>query len=1829
MEGNKIKLDLSIGREWMENPNHTKYAEKLVKKKPDLTVVKDIEISGRCFNGSDFVENDKFLNRETFMIKKSRKQSKEEKRKNAKFEKKLRKMSRKIKNHEFDFSGDTVEFNDQFTKGCRILHQGGIADATNFLFDFFVMINNIYHNPTFVGYITNIVSFLKQRMTNPSNLFQYEYVKSFVIHKIDEFCDIFYGPSDGDIQSFIHWYVDRPIQQIPRFPKFNSIFLKDHYLKWIQYFKIHEEKYSDLIDMERILAIEQMLTLDEYSFIVNLFTTNTPSPIDVFERCKEHYGENWDDENFISSFFKVFYNYYAFEDNFMKRKFSDTSYFDEEVKLDDDFELQGPDLKESLYNDAIKLLFRNDTKLFENSEFGRTSKSVLSSLTLSPILLLTGKISSLKQYDEWYEKNLKFLDITGTMTHHILTWFYHLLSSGIPYFISGDATFLHPITKFEKWSELCTVIIQELSDKQMLHDIAMKYEKVQILKLIYMMIRTGRELSLSFVTNSIVVGECKSICVKLYRLLPNINAKYRSMELRSAPMGILITGGAGIGKSHIAQQVLATCASCLGIDASKQVYNINAADKYMSGYIGENLGYVDDVGGGVANVNPDGFIMNSLQYFNEFNTPTIQADVDDKGKIFNEMKVIVATSNEFDMNVGAYLRNKDAALRRFGFIIAPKLKPEYKDNSGSNFKMTTDDIDITQTHTFNIYKYIVGATGAKTDTGYTDYEFVKNEFGAVIENMSTEKMLRTVKHHFDQHIIKANKSKQRTHNILTSKWCEIHGMLENYCGCEIERQLMCKDEHSLPTEIMFDIRNFNFSMFSEVKDVSNVVRSLVSIMEDEKGKIAEDKITIWSTIKKAKDIKKKKMVLQGKFFNRFKSFLFSPIKSCVVSVVNDDVIQSTINQAFARGAQNVANTLTQQGPVDIAMDNLSGNTNLSTSISSAIEHYKKSILNDIYSKMSIFGGIVLAFLSIYGTIRMFTSSQSMIEQAGFFTRIPSEGHLSKFSSVDTQLGALMRKEPYFKTERVPTHPAMTPLSMRPIELNKTESNVNKLTDTNLYKLTVQYLDKNVSGKGYGVVLGGNIFVFPKHYLFDTTENKYVFDIKLIFENPFVTTVSHAYNKKSIYLVPDRDLAVVYFPDLLHFKLTAIMPKENIITSEAILLYPNREKVINLSAYNPVDCVLTAKVQEYRKNSYISYRTEFDTITGDCGLPIVSLGKYSGIVGLHSGINPNDRSEKYLTRLYDTDFELFSKELLKLTKEAPMLSLPSEGINLQGAVVELSSKSRLRYFQGYGFPIGTMKNIHAPRLKSKLRKSLFAEDTGLLLTHKIPEFKSFTREREDGEKEFVDPIIRKLTATEESPRNINPALIDAAKDTFSRVIDNWVDWNEVRPSSFSDIMNGQPGTISNSLNLSTSPGYGYSGKFKRDYVYELQSDPLNRVFDERILNDVLETLRSYSKGETSFAISKWFAKDEAIKITKEQEGKQRFVSCSPFKKLLVSKMVLKDLFLQMRQKGKSHMCVGMNAASYSWGTIPEAFAKLDPKFERIMDGDYSSYDAIVFLLKIVLSIILIKLENNKYFRVPIVFELDDEKFSIDAYTILLCLISDLHAYPVMVGLDLAFFFGIIESGADHTAELNSLMESFLHILIYLFCYLLLVKEVEEPKESIDIYNICMGSPPFEDNVVLRNYGDDSIDTCSTDVAHFYSPENRGRAASILGFPITDARKNKTLSYVPLKDATFLKRRFIWNEEAKAYFAPLEEESILKIITFIKTTNCTLEEGSINAICDAERQYFLHGREVYDKQVAWMKTLVESKKELVGITIPWVTYDVLLQDFKNKTLSMGSL
>jgi hypothetical protein len=129
-----------------------------------------------------------------------------------------------------------------------------------------------------------------------------------------------------------------------------------------------------------------------------------------------------------------------------------------------------------------------------------------------------------------------------------------------------------------------------------------------------------------------------------------------------------------------------------------------------------------------------------------------------------------------------------------------------------------------------------------------------------------------------------------------------------------------------------------------------------------------------------------------------------------------------------------------------------------------------------------------------------------------------------------------------------------------------------------------------------------------------------------------------------------------------------------------------------------------------------------------------------------------------------------------------------------------------------------------------------------------------------------------------------------------------------------------------------------------------------------------------------------------------------------------------------------------------------------------------------------------------------------------------------------------------------------------------------------------------------------------------------------ALSIIGVEYTMADKSATsVPYISIDEVSFLKRKWIYNEELKCHMAPLEPSSFNKMLTaYVDNGTLAPEAHSIIVIETAIREYFFYGRETFEERLTYFKNIVKlANLEMWVRDSTFPSYDQLIADFKDRS------
>jgi hypothetical protein len=210
-------------------------------------------------------------------------------------------------------------------------------------------------------------------------------------------------------------------------------------------------------------------------------------------------------------------------------------------------------------------------------------------------------------------------------------------------------------------------------------------------------------------------------------------------------------------------------------------------------------------------------------------------------------------------------------------------------------------------------------------------------------------------------------------------------------------------------------------------------------------------------------------------------------------------------------------------------------------------------------------------------------------------------------------------------------------------------------------------------------------------------------------------------------------------------------------------------------------------------------------------------------------------------------------------------------------------------------------------------------------------------------------------------------------------------------------------------------------------------------------------------------------------------------------------------------------------------------------------------------------------------------------------------------------DLIQFFGSNPSGHPLTVIINCLVNSL---------YMRYAYTLANPEKTCKT---------FKQHVNLMTYGDDNIMGISKD-APWFNHTSISDCLATIGVTYTMADKTaQSIPYINISETSFLKRKFIFDPTLKRIVAPLDEESIERSLTvWVRSKSITEEEQALAVISSAIREYFFHGKEIFEqKRLMFIQTIKELdiEKYVTDSTLP--SYSELESEYHKRSALADSL
>lgn len=606
-----------------------------------------------------------------------------------------------------------------------------------------------------------------------------------------------------------------------------------------------------------------------------------------------------------------------------------------------------------------------------------------------------------------------------------------------------------------------------------------------------------------------------------------------------------------------------------------------------------------------------------------------------------------------------------------------------------------------------------------------------------------------------------------------------------------------------------------------------------------------------------------------------------------------------------------------------------------------------------------------------------------------------------------------------------------------------------------------------------------------------------------------------------------------------------------------------------------------------------YNMDIPTQLGFCGMVVYEDSKQPTILGVHTAGRSGTPFGVASLLIFDSCERAFAqlpRERLVQQSSGPLCER-MYNINIEYNA-PIPGKNPVNFISGdvdRNLQIVGSHGRGTARMKSRVRVSpvspVVESVMGLPRLHCPPQ----TRQQWRSPQRILD----KLTACKPP---LNPIILEVAYHDLLESSSPWFKRaGSLQPLDYVTAINGLDGVRGfDRMDCTTSCGYPIN-KPKGAIMVDLGSDG-NRVvvrdFDTAKADVLAECERKESlilSGQRANFIYQSALKDEGVSFKKFQDGKNRvFQCCEVAAVVLFRKYFLPLLVVEQRYGLQLESGVGINAASPEFGELFEHLAEFGT--ERCFAGDYAGFDTSI------------PLEVTHYTYAYYLHFAQLAGYSDRDLTIMRGLCTEA-MFPLVEYFGAWLFLpGLTPSGIPLTVHKNNNDNRLL--MRYAF------------------FARNSANSRFVDHIRLVCYGDDNIVSVREGVRFDHCLVAESLAT--IGVEYTSADKSSDIiPYVSIWELEFLKRTFRKDPEL-GVVGYLDEKSISKSLHLYRDNpKCLLTVPQLIAQSfeSAAREWFLYGRDIYDRRVAEMLRVAETPVDghIPRKYVRFKTYDELKDSF----------
>ncbi len=591
-----------------------------------------------------------------------------------------------------------------------------------------------------------------------------------------------------------------------------------------------------------------------------------------------------------------------------------------------------------------------------------------------------------------------------------------------------------------------------------------------------------------------------------------------------------------------------------------------------------------------------------------------------------------------------------------------------------------------------------------------------------------------------------------------------------------------------------------------------------------------------------------------------------------------------------------------------------------------------------------------------------------------------------------------------------------------------------------------------------------------------------------------------------------------------------------------------------------------------------------TVVGDCGSPLVSHQPVATILGIHTLGNAHGAvwATEIDTDIIDVAVKHFDMPVVQCS--APEIAAPSRPKKLG----PLQQRSPLRWLEKGSLNVYGSYLQQSVTSRSKVRPTLLGTkilaDRGWTVDFTAPQLRDWRPWRHA----LVDSTQKKFGSLSGSTmKEIVRAFADDVLEALPREA-----LDLLQPLSDKATVNGIAGVrFIDKMNFKSSMGEPYNTT-KKSFLSGVEGD---MMFSEEVMDRVRRIESLYASNTRACPVFSGQLKDEPRATKKVAEGKVRVFTAAPADwSFVVRKYLLPAVKVIQEHPFIFEASPGCTVQSLEWQQYYNYLTAFG--VDRLIAGDYGKFDKKMEALLILLSF--------KFLRLLLTAAgwKEEELCVVD------CIGEDVAYSFVNFNGDLVEFFGSNPSGHPLTVIVNCIANAL--YMRYAFVTLHPGKE--------DVYTKAR---QFKSMVHLLTYGDDNGMGVSQE-AQWFNHTAIQRAMEEIGVEYTMADKEScSRPFIHIREVSYLKRTWRWDEDIGAVVGPLDEASIHKMLTICNPSGDESPELHMASVMVAAvNEWFWYGREKFEQERRWLLRLAEQNDLLVELKFKkFPTWDELYDRF----------